>query len=59
MLEFFYEPLEVGNRYRDISASVNMDKGGFEAEKVTMWQTFTDPNLRTPALLAIALMVSQ
>ena len=36
-----------------------MDKGGFEAAKVTMWQTFSDPNLRTPTLLAIALMISQ
>lgn len=32
VLEFFYLPDEVDHRYKDISASVNLDKGGFEAE---------------------------
>ena len=56
MLAFFYRPEEVSYRYQDISAAVNMDKGSFEAQKVTIWQTFTDPNLRRPSLIGVVLM---
>lgn len=57
VLEFFYKPEEVSHRYRDISASVNLDKGSFVAQKVTIWQTFTDPNLRRASLIGVVIMM--
>ena len=58
VLELLYMPDEVNKRYKDITASVNMDKGDTGVvQSVTIWESFTDPNLRRAGLLGVALMV--
>ena len=59
VLQFFYQPDTIKSRYKDISASINLDKGGYEAEKVTIRESFKDPNLRRAGYIGVSLMLGQ